>query len=201
MPRSTTRRLLAGIAIGVLVAACSGGSGGAGASSGASAASAPAASSGSAASAPASVQASIPATDGGGDTGSDKDFCTIFPLDKLSQVVGKPVTIGDKDLNETMAGMGCNWKTADHTAGVIVTHVPIHAGFTDIQQTKGQQPISGFPGEATIGPWPFSTDKGLFDATQAAAIVGDGYYTVLVAPRPSDDVVVQLLKDAIATGY
>jgi hypothetical protein len=192
MRRSITVRALGAAAVGLLVVACSSAPGAPAASSAAGSADSPS---------PSRPAASDSET-GTGDGAGAADFCTVLPLDRLSAVVGAPVHVSDSSVVADLAGMGCMWETADKRGGVVVTHSPVMLGFGDIQQRDGQEALSGFPGEATIGRAGFVNDSpdGPFEGTMAAAVVGEGYVTVLVAPPPGDDAVVGLLRDVIATG-
>ena len=128
-----------------------------------------------------------------GGTGDGTDDCSVFTLDRLAAAVGQPVHLGDQS---TLFGMGCRWDTADGKGGVVIQRLPVHAGYGDITGLDGQHPLSGVGDGATIGPGAFfgANGDGPFDGKLAAALVGDGFASIVVAPPPSDDAVVGLLK-------
>ena len=98
--------------------------------------------------------------------GGETDDCALFTTDRLASVVGEPVHVGDTSL---LFGMGCRWDTADGRGGVVVQHQPVHLGYGDIAAQDEQRAV--------------------------AAIVGDGFVSVTVAPAPSDDAVIGLLRE------
>ena len=146
---------------------------------------------------PVATMASSPVAGGGGSGGP----CAVFTTDKIASIVGQPVHVGDLS---TMGGTGCQWVTADGKAGVVIQRYPSQLGYADIAQDTGQTAVTGIGDKATIGPTAFygPSPDGPFDATIAAAIVGQGFDSVLVAPPPtSKDVVLGLLKDLIAAPH
>ena len=187
MPSPTIGRLVIALAAALVVGACSASSGTTGTSS------APATQ-------PLRASPTVPASGDGsspGDAssapGDGVDLCTVFTADQLGAVVGSPVHLGD---SSDMYGMGCRWDTADGKGGVVIQRLPVHAGYGDIAGLDGQHPLSGVGDGATIGPGAFfgAGGDGPFTGKLAAALVGDGFASVLVAPPPSDDAVTGLLQ-------
>jgi hypothetical protein len=176
-PLAARGRLFTAVAIAALLVGCSG---------------APVGGTG-----PALLTPSVRPTNGA--TGGSTDFCSVFTNDKLSAIVGAAVHVGDIS---QLAGAGCRWDTADGKGGVVILHSPLKLGYGDIAADTGQQPVSGIGDQATIGPAAFYgvSPDGPFDGTIAAAVVGGGFYSVLIAPPPAHDAVVGLLRDFVASG-
>jgi hypothetical protein len=193
-PAAATRTLVLVAATLVLVAACSGGGG-----SSSSPVPATAHAQAAATNAPADAgPADGTGTDGTatGDAGGDVDPCSVFTADRLASVVGQPVHLGDQSM---LFGMGCRWDTADGKGGVVIQLIPVHAGYGDLAALGGQQPLDGVGDGATIGPGPFDDAAGdLHTGKLAAALVGEGFASVTVAPPPADDVLIGLLQDLVA---
>ncbi len=181
---------LAGLACLLLVAACSASP----ASRATTASTAPSASEAAAATSGAGDPSPSGSQEGTGRPAGETDDYTLFTTDRLAALVGQPVHVGDTSL---LFGMGCRWDTADGRGGVVIQHQPVHLGCGDIAAQDGQHPVTGVGDEATIGPAAFygTNGDGPFDATIAAAIVGEGFVSVVMAPAPSDDTVVGLLRD------
>jgi hypothetical protein len=188
---SLGRSVLAPLAVLLLVGACSA----SGTASSAPASSAP--------TQPAGGSASVdpgPSVGAGGSvdpgTGDGTDYCAVFTLDRLAAIVGQPVHLGDQSM---LFGQGCRWDTADGKGGVVIQRMDMQLGFGDIATQDGQHPLAGVGDQATIGPGAFADAAGdLHTGTLAAAIVNQGFASVTVAPRPSDEVVIGLLRDLIA---
>jgi hypothetical protein len=153
------------------------------------------------------LDSSGPATSGGagparpadtgapGGTSGDLDLCTVFTADRLAEVTGQAVTKGDQS---DLFGMGCRWDTADGKGGVVYQRLPVRAGFGDIAAEDGQRPLAGFEGDATIGTAAFFDKSGdIHTGKLAAALVGDGFVSVIVVPAPSDDELVKLLHELV----
>lgn len=134
-----------------------------------------------------------PSTDPSEAAGGSIDYCALFTSDQLASIVGRAVHVGDTSL---LFGMGCRWDTEDGKGGVVIQHSPVHLGFGDIAQEPGQRPVSDVGDQATIGPAAFFgvSPDGPFDGTIAAAIVGEGFDSVVIAPPPTDDAVIGLLR-------
>ncbi len=156
--------------------------------------------------APGATRAPEPTPAGGDDPTADPtdaaggavDYCALFTTDQLASIVGQPVHVGDTSL---LFGLGCRWDAEDGRGGVVIQHSPVQAGFGDIAQGPDMRALPGVGDQATIGRAAFHgvSPDGPFDATIAAAIVGEGFDSVVVAPPPADDDVIGLLNDLIGT--
>lgn len=191
MNRASARRsVVASLAVALVVAACSS------AATSSTPPSAPSAAAQPAGGGPSVDPGASVGTNDPSGAGERADYCSVFSADRLAIVVGQPVHVGDVS---DLYGMGCRWDTADGKGGVVIQRLPVHLGYDEIAAQQGQRPVAGIGDKATIGPGAFADAAGdLHTGTIAAAVVGDGFASVTVAPRPADDVVIGLLTDLVA---